>query len=170
MTAIVNVDKNWGIGRDGDQPFYIPEDLKFFSDKTRGNVVVMGRATLEALPNSSPLPKRINIVMTKQEEMKVRGATVCNDFDQLFKALQAFDDREIFVIGGAKLYNDLLQHCTKAYVTKIFDEATCDRWFPNLDEMPNWRLSHASEVKSHKGLEFQFCEYVKEREGDVNGN
>jgi len=168
MIAILNADKNWGIGSAGDQPFYIPEDLKFFMTKTLGNVVIMGRATLEALPKKKPLPKRTNIVLTRQKGFEADGATICHDFDGLFEELRRHDKEQVFVIGGAEVYHALLPHCTKVYVTKIFAEAACDRHFPNLDEMPEWHITDASEIKNHLGLEY--CFYTYERMSDIDGD
>jgi len=161
MTAIVNVDENWGIGKEGDQPFYIPEDLKFFKEKTLGKVVVMGRATLEALPNAKPLPQRENIVLSRQKGFFVEGAMVCNSIDELLEVLKNHESKNIFVIGGANVYAMLLPLCKRAYVTKIFATTDCDRHFPDLDEMAEWVQTEASERKNHEGLEFQFCSYER---------
>ena len=64
MKAIVAVSENWGIGQDNELLFHIPEDLKFFKEKTIGKVVVMGRNTLESLPGGKPLPKRTTVVLS----------------------------------------------------------------------------------------------------------
>ncbi|MCL2350398.1 MAG: dihydrofolate reductase [Defluviitaleaceae bacterium] len=160
MKAIVNIDKNWGIGREGDQPFYIPEDLKFFQRKTSGKIIVMGRATLMALPNGAPLKNRVNVVLTRQQDFAAGDAIICHSFEDLHKELAAWPPDDIFVIGGAEIYAALLDFCTKVYVTKIHAKAACDRHFPNLDKMENWQLHNSSEIKAHEGLEFQFCEYI----------
>lgn len=167
MIAIVNVDENWGIGRDGDQPFYIPGDLKFFKEKTEGKTVIMGRATFDALPpNARPLPKRENVVLTRQSDLKIEGVTICNSFDDL----KAYASNDAFVIGGADVYKNLLPYCTKAYVTKTFADGVCDRWFENLDEMPNWKLIEKSEMYEYDSIKFQFCTYVNERAVEFNGD
>ncbi|MCL2169204.1 MAG: dihydrofolate reductase [Defluviitaleaceae bacterium] len=170
MNAIVNVDENWGIGLEGDQPFYIPGDLRFFRDKTRGKVVVMGRSTLNALPNSAPLKERTNIVLSRQEDFEVQGAVHCKNLDELFEAIKDYDTNDVFIIGGAKLYGDLLRHCTYVYVTKIFSTAPCDRFFPNLDDSPDWVLVEASEIKKFNNLKYQFCTYANRRGGALYGN
>jgi dihydrofolate reductase len=167
MQAILNVDKNWGIGFEGDQPFYIPEDLRFFRDKTLGGVVVMGRATLEALPGGRPLKGRTNIVLTRKRGFSADDAIICHSFEELFERLSNFAHKnifgpeDIFVIGGAEIYAALLEYCSKAYITKIFAEADCDRFFPNLDEMEDWRLVSMSEIKNYEGIEYCFCEYER---------
>jgi len=159
MKAIVNVDENWGIGQEGDQPFYIPEDLQFFKQKTMHKVVVMGSKTLLALPNASPLKHRTNIVLTTQKNLVVPGAIVVYDVQHLLSTLNNYNPDDVFVIGGAQIYKTLLSHCHKAYVTKIFAKANCDRFFPNLDNMHNWQLTSTSQTKTHQNLKFCFCEY-----------
>jgi len=161
MIAIVNVDENWGIGKEGDQPFYIPEDLKFFKEKTLGKVIIMGRATLEALPNAKPLPARTNIVLTRQSDFEVENATVCHSFNELFELVKTHDAVQVFVIGGADIYKNLLPYCNKAYITKIYASADCDRYFPNLDEEKEWEMTEFSDIKNHDGIKFQFCTYER---------
>jgi len=159
MQAIVNVDENWGIGRDGDQPFYIPEDLAFFKRMTKGKIVIMGRATLAALPNGKPLKHRTNIVLTTKQGFDIEDAIVCNSIEEMLYAVEPFPAEDIFVIGGAQIYTSLLPYCTTAYITKIHANGKCDRFFPNLDEMTDWQLKEQSEIKHHEGIGFQFCTY-----------
>jgi len=158
MKLIVAVCENWGIGKDGDQPFYIPEDLQYFKTKTLGKIMVMGRVTLAALPGG-PLKRRTNIVLTRDAGFVVEGAVTCNSLQDLMRHLSQYDADDIFVIGGQQIYEQLLPHCNTAYVTKIFAAAPTDRFFPNLDDMDNWQMHSQSEIKSHNGIEFCFCEY-----------
>ena len=161
MQAIVNVDENWGIGRDGDQPFYIPEDLAFFKGMTLGKIVIMGRATLNALPGAKPLPKRTNIVLSTKQGFDVEDAVVCASIDELLYAIEPFSPEDIFIIGGGQIYAALLDHCTTAYITKIHANGNCDRFFPNLDKHPDWQLASSSEIKTYNNINFQFCSYTK---------
>lgn len=159
MNLIVNVDKNWAIGRDGDQLFYISEDLKYFKEKTYNKTVVMGRKTLLALPGASPLKNRTNIVLSRSVK-HISDALCFQNYDDLKRHLSLLNPDDIFIIGGGQVYKDLLPYCKKAYITKIFAAADADRFFPNLDNMDNWALKTSSEVKNHDGLEFQYCVYV----------
>jgi len=161
MQAIVNVDENWGIGRDGNQPFYIPEDLAFFKRVTKGKVVVMGRATLAALPNGAPLKNRTNIVLTTQQDLTVENAIICHSIPHLLEIVADYPQGDIMVIGGAKIYETLLPHCDVAHITKIAANGKCDRFFPNLDKNPKWKLESQSETKTYDGIDFWFCKYVK---------
>ena len=159
MNLIVNTDKNWAIGLDGDQLFYISEDLKYFKEKTYNKTVVMGRKTLLALPGAAPLKNRTNIVLSRSVQ-HIPGAICFTNYDDLKRHLSLLNSDDIFVIGGGQIYKDLLPYCKKAFITKIFATADADSFFPNLDDMDNWILNSSSEIKSQDGLEFQYCVYT----------
>ena len=162
MKLIVAVCEDWGIGVDGDQPFYIPEDLRRFKEMTMGKVMVMGRVTLLALP-SGPLKHRINVVLTRDADFVVDGAAVCNSLEELAQYLAQYDANDVFVIGGQQVYELLLDYCDTAYVTKISATVPTDRSFPNLDMRDNWRLYRQSSMMEHEGLQFCYYEYKNDR-------
>lgn len=83
MDIIVAVDADWGIGKDGDLLQRISADMKYFREKTTGNVLVMGRKTLESFPNKKPLPNRVNIVLTKNKDYQAEGVVLCHDLAEL---------------------------------------------------------------------------------------
>ena len=97
MNLIAAVDNNLGIGKNGKLLFHIPEDMKFFKDTTTGNVVIMGRKTLESFPGGKPLKGRVNIVLTHNKDYKVEGAIVAYGLDDLFEKLKPYDKKKIFV-------------------------------------------------------------------------
>ena len=119
MNIIAAVDQNWAIGKNNALLVSIPADLKFFREMTTGKVVVMGRKTLESFPNGLPLKNRINIVLTKNLDYKVKGALIVHTKEQLFKELWQYDSKNIYVIGGESIYRMLLDQCDTAFVTKI---------------------------------------------------
>lgn len=159
MNLIVAVDKNWGIGVDGDQPFFISEDLQYFKDKTLHKVVVMGRITLAALPGGRPLKNRTNIVISRDKNLDKDGAVVCGSLEELTECIKQYDTNDVFIIGGQQIYEMMLNQCRMAYITKIFATSPADRFFPNLDNLDNWVLTEQSEIKTHEGMDFQFCVY-----------
>ncbi len=163
MKAIVAVDKNWGIGCQGRLLVYIPEDLKFFKQKTLGKVIVMGRETLESLPGKKPLPKRINIVLTGNTAYET-SCLICNSMDKALDLIQAYPDEDVFIIGGEQVYTQFLPHCDEVYVTKIDSSFLCDKHFPNLELLEDWELSEEGELKEHDGLKFRFTKYIKRME------
>ena len=136
MNLIVNADKNWGIGKNNELLVHIPNDMKMFRQMTTGKVVVMGRKTLESFPNGMPLPKRTNIVLTHDKDYDAKGAIV--------------------VIGGESIYRMMLPYCDKAYVTRTDFAYDADTYFPNLDEMPEWKLVKESEEETYFDIEYQF--------------
>ena len=161
MDLIVAVDANWGIGKDGDLLHPISADLKYFRQKTTGNVLVMGRKTLESFPNKKPLPNRVNIVLTNNKNYEAEGVVLCHGIDELPAILKDYTDKQIFVAGGGTIYAQLLPQCETAYVTKIYETYEADTHFPDLDENPAWELAEKGELQEEKGVRFSFDIYRK---------
>ena len=145
ISAIVAVDYNWGIGFNGDLLEHIPEDLKYFKQLTTGNTVIMGRKTWDSLPNK-PLPNRTNIVITNNTNMEGQ-AEFMNLTDAMLYFIYNKND-DIFIIGGGKIYEELLPMCNRVYVTKIFkDHDQVDTYFLNLDESEEWAPATCSDIR-----------------------
>ena len=160
MNLIVAVDKNWGIGKDGKLLTYIPEDLKFFKEKTLNSTVIMGRKTFESLPNSKPLKNRVNIVVTNDTNYKKGGtALVTTIKNAVMIATLLYKD--IFVIGGESIYKQLLYICDTAYVTKIDSDFEADTFMVDLDESKEWKVEEESEEKHYNDISYKFVKYVK---------
>ena len=119
MKLIAAVDRNWGIGLNNKLLISIPEDMKFFRSTTMGNVVVMGRKTLESFPNAKPLKDRINIVLTRDKNYKVEGATVCNTKEEVLKEIAKYDTNNVYIIGGESIYRLFEPECDTALVTRL---------------------------------------------------
>ncbi len=167
MNLIVAVDRNWGIGKNNKLLVSIPSDMKFFRQETMGKVVVMGRKTLESFPNGLPLQKRTNIVLTTDRSYSAKGAIIVHDIPELLEELKKYEDDQIYVIGGGKVYEQLLPYCNLAHVTKIDFAFEADTHFPNLDEMEAWEITGQSEEQTYFDLEFSFVKYerVQKMEG-----
>ena len=161
MNIIVAVDKNWAIGFQNKLLNSIPEDMKFFRETTTGHVVVMGRKTLESFPNGRPLKNRTNVVITRQKDYEVPGAVVVHSVEEALEYLKAFKSEDIYVIGGASIYEQMLPYCDVAHVTRTDHVYDADAWFPNLEEDPEWVLTGESEEKTYFDLEFRFCRYER---------
>ena len=157
MNLIVAVDENWGIGKDNKLLTHISGDLKRFQSLTTGKVVIMGRSTLESLPDGKPLPNRCNIVLTTDKNYKVEGAIVINAIDNAFITLiNCMNPSDVFVIGGESIYRQLLKYCDTAYVTKIKKKYDADRFMVNLQEHPDWTPVNIVDKGS-----YQFWTYQK---------
>lgn len=165
MRAIVCVDEKWGIGKNEDLLFSLPLDMKFFRETTREKIVVMGGKTLRSFPNSKPLPKRVNIVLSKSEERD--DCIVCKDFESLLTTLKNYDSEEIFIIGGGSFYKRMLPYCKEALVTKVEADGEATVFFPNLDEDSNWKLVEKGERLETNGYYITFNKYKNEKVIDI---
>ena len=161
MNLIVAADKNWGIGKDNKLLVSIPSDMKFFRQETMGKVVVMGRKTLESFPNGLPLKNRTNVVLTSDKNYQVKDAVIVHSIDEVLEELKKYDDDEIYVIGGGKVYEELLPYCDVAHVTKIDFAFEADTHFPNLDEDPEWKITASSDEQTYFDLEYTFVKYER---------
>ena len=161
MNLIAAVDSNCAIGKNNQLLVRILMDQKFFRETTTGKVVVMGRKTLESFPNGLPLKNRTNIVLTHNPNYSVKDAIVVHSLDELHEELKKYNSEDIYVIGGEKIYEQLLDECDVAHITKIDFEYDADAYFPNLDENPDWEITGDSEEQTYFDLEFYFYRYEK---------
>lgn len=159
MNAIVVVDANWAIGCDGDLLFSLPTDMRRFRALTLGGTVILGRKTLDSFPGAKPLPKRRNIVITRNPALTVEGAEVAASPAEALALAQG--DENIWVIGGGSVYTALLSRCKRVYLTKVDQAAEqADTFFPNLDKLPGWQVETAGETIRENGVTFRFIDYV----------
>ena len=158
MDLIVAVYDDWGIGCEGDQPIALSADRKFFRKTTAGSTVIVGRKTVGSFPGQQPLPKRRNIVLTRQD-IDLPGFEIAHSPEEA--AAMCKDDERIFVIGGGTVYRQMLPQCSRAIITKVHTTAPCDTWFPNLDESPEWEMTEIIESGEENGIGYEMCIYVK---------
>lgn len=158
MNAIVAVDENWGIGRNGELLARISADLRRFKTLTTGHAVILGRKTLQTFPGGRPLPGRENLIMSTTMDAVPEGARVFRDLDSLL------DDapEDAFVIGGESVYRALLPRCGKIYVTKIHKTFEADAFFPDLDALGGWKPVEEEGLMEEKGLRFSYVTYERE--------
>lgn len=161
MKLIVAVSENWGIGKDGGLLFSIPKDMKFFRETTMGKTVILGRKNLESFPGAKPLPKRTNIILTKNKDFTAEGAIVCTSIDEVLEL--PYDKDDMFVIGGEEIYRQMLPYCDVCYVTKVKETADADRFMVNLDLLPEWEITHQSEEIEDNGHIITFCTYERKK-------
>ena len=162
MNLIVAADKNWAIGKDNKLLVSIPSDMKFFRTQTAGKVVVMGRKTLESFPGGQPLKNRVNIVLTGDENYQVKGCVMVHSIEEVLEEIKKYPAQDVYCIGGDSVYKALLPYCDTAYVTKIDFAYSADSYFPNLDEMPDWKLTGQSEEQTYFNLEDLFLKYPRQ--------
>ena len=161
MNMIAAVDSNWAIGNKNKLLISIPADMKMFRQETTGNVVVMGRKTLESFPNGRPLPNRINIVLTKKLDYEVKDAIVVHSMDELMEELKKYDSESIYIIGGETIYRQLLPYADTCHITKIERAYEADAYFPNLDNDEEWEITAESDEQVYFDTTYSFVKYTR---------
>lgn len=161
MNMIVAADRHWGIGYRNKLLVSIPADMKFFRETTTGNVVVMGRKTLESFPNGLPLPNRTNIVLTGRKDYRVKNALVFHTVEEVLEKLKEYPSDKVFVIGGESIYRQFLPYCDVVHVTKIDYLYQADAFFPDLDAMEEWEITGDSEEQTYFNLVYTFYRYER---------
>lgn len=169
MIAIACAERNFGIGLKGKLLAKIPEDMKFFRETTTGKTVVMGRKTLESLPDGKPLPNRRNVVLSSNMQER-DGIVVCRNLDDLFEVLAGTNPDDTFVVGGGKVYETLLPYCSKVLLTRIDSEMESDVRFPNVERRKGWRLASESEPREWKGTTYHFQTFENESPLEIPAN
>ena len=135
VSIIVAVSENRVIGKDNDLIWSLPKDTKFFKDTTLGHHVIMGRKNFESIPHKySPLPKRTNIVITRQAHYKADGCIVVESIERALQVAKENQDKEPFIIGGGQIYKIALKKklVDKIYLTKVHHSFEGDTFFPEL--------------------------------------
>ena len=148
MHLIVAVDKNWAIGKNNKLMWSIPADMKYFRETTKGNIVIMGRKTLESFPQGQPLKNRVNIVITNNKDYKVKDAVVVHSIEEAIEEAKKYEGTP-YVIGGESIYRAMLPYCD------------ADTYFPNLDEDEEWEMTKISEEQTCFDLEYYFTVYER---------
>jgi len=141
LCAIAAMSKNRVIGKSGQLPWHISEDLKFFKQKTSGHTIIMGRKTFDSL--GKPLPHRRNIVLTRDQTWKREGTEVFFCLDEALRAVQSqvAKEEEIFVVGGAEIYKQSLARLDRIYLTLIEKDFDGDAFFPDVLEDASFKVS-----------------------------
>ena len=158
MKSIVAVDKKWGIGKKNDLLFHLPEDMKYFREKTLGKVVVMGSNTLKSFPGGNPLKNRTNIVLYPGGE-KRDDCIVVQDLKELSETLKNYDSDDVFIIGGAMFYKTMLPYCDTAYITKVDADGGAEVFYENLDLLPEWKEVSREKPVETNGYKITFTVY-----------
>ena len=157
MNLIVAVSLDYAIGKNNKLLFRLPTDMAFFKEKTMDKVVVMGEKTYLSLPKR-PLLNRINIVLSDNPNFVADGAIVEHTLDDLFKELKKYRSEDIFVCGGASIYNLLMNYCDTAYVTKVEKIVDADTYIDDIEKR-GFVLKEVSPQIEENDLTFTFQTY-----------
>ena len=157
IILIAAVDINLAIGKDGQIPWNIKEDLKFFKKNTENTAIIMGRATYDSI--GRPLPNRKNIVMTRSIEGR-EGVVEVNSSEEAIREARSYSER-VNIIGGEYIYKEFLPVATKLLITEIELEVdSADTYFPAWDK--NIWKEVSRQTGSENGVNFSFVEYIKD--------
>lgn len=155
VSMIAAVGRNNELGKDNELIWRFHADMVFFRETTTGCVVIMGRKTFESLPKV--LPKRKNIIITKNKDYTVDGAFVVSGIED---ALSEADSEKAFVIGGSSIYEQFLPYADEMYLTEIDAECdTADAYFPDFDKS-EWNRTVLAENEEN-GVKFSHVLYTK---------
>jgi dihydrofolate reductase len=156
LRLIVAVDSRNGIAKDGDQPWDIPEDAKYFLDttKTKGANILMGYKTYQVMGHS--LEARNNYILTREHaNEQIEGAMIISDLD---KFLNEFN-QDLWVIGGADIYAQTISRASELYITKIHHDYGCDQFFPKY--LKKFKLVFSEGTKYSNGVGYNYTMYQR---------
>ncbi|HCW07771.1 MAG TPA: diacylglycerol kinase [Cytophagales bacterium] len=158
ISIIAAVAKNGVIGKANDLPWRLPDDMKYFMETTSGHHVIMGRKNYESLPPKfRPLPNRTNIVITRQQNFHADGCKVIHDLNEGVTLAKQNQEKELFIIGGAEIYQLALAQTDQLYLTEIDAEIVGDTYFPYWNKS-EWkeisRKHHQADQKHNYAFDF----------------
>ena len=157
ISLLVAYDLNRVIGIDNKMPWHIPEELKYFKKVTMGKAIVMGRKTFESI--GRPLPGRLNIIVTRNEDYVAEGAEVYHDLQKAIERGKEFS-KEVVVIGGAEIFNLSMDLADRLYITIIRKEFEGDTFFPEHDS--SWELvSESADQYTQDGTPYSYLIYER---------
>lgn len=132
IALIVAADENNAIGFQNKMLWHLPNDLKFFKNKTWGMPIIMGRKTMESL--GKPLPGRHNVVISSQKDLILKGATVVHDLNEAITEAETANVNEIMIVGGGEIYKQAIEFADTIYLTRVHASVEeADTYFPVID-------------------------------------
>ena len=159
LSIIVAVDQDGGFGKGGKIPWHFKEDFDHFKEKTKDSVCIMGRKTYEDMLEmvkarkkdktkviKEVLPGRMCFVVTRNKDYKAEGATVVQSITQAVQSLDQTDKREVFILGGFRMYVEGLAWANKVYMTIVKDKFDCDVFFP-VKSLERFKISEGRQTK-----------------------
>ncbi|WP_299871672.1 type 3 dihydrofolate reductase [uncultured Cocleimonas sp.] len=161
LSMIAAMSQNRVIGLDNKMPWHLPADLQFFKKTTLGSPIIMGRKTYDSI--GRPLPGRLNIILSRNTDLEIEGCTVVNTLSEALEAAEGVD--EVFITGGAHLYEKFLQDADCLYLTLIDAEFQGDTFFPDYTQYA-WkqidRIDNPADEKNPYPYSFVTLERIKD--------
>jgi dihydrofolate reductase len=164
ISLIAAMTQNRVIGKNNDLPWTLPDDMKFFMKTTTGHHVVMGRKNYDSLPSKfKPLPNRTNLVVTRQSNFQAPGCKVFHSLESAIEYIQAQNETEAFIIGGAEIYRQALPFIHRMYLTEIKATLEGDTFFPEFDRT-TWKEKSRQPHPADQRHAYDFDFVIYERE------
>ncbi len=163
ISLIAALTQNRVIGKNNDLPWHLPDDMRYFMQTTKQHHIIMGRKNYESIPEKfRPLPNRTNLVITRQINFVAPHCTVVNSLDKAMDIAKANGEQELFVIGGAEIYNLAMPLADRLYLTEIQTDLDGDTYFPFFDKKIWKEVSRKHHFADERHLyAFDFVVYEK---------
>jgi dihydrofolate reductase len=156
ISIIVAASENNVIGKDNTLPWHLPNDLKYFKDKTMGHCVVMGRKNFESIPDKfRPLSGRTNIVITRQKDYRPQGSIIIHSIDDAIQFAKEQGETDCFVVGGGEIFKQSIHLCDVIYITRIHQQIEGDIFFPKLNPA-EWKEVSREDFKADEKNEYDY--------------
>ena len=165
LCHIVAASENNVIGAGGDMPWHLPNDFKYFKNKTWGLPVIMGRKSYEALKKS--LPGRINIVVTKRTDFKPKHVFVLNNIQDAIAKAKESDAKEIFIIGGGEIFKQTIDLVSRIYLTRVHAVIEGDTFYPEINKNI-WKLVSEQSFPADENNNYSYTFEVWEKNTDAS--
>jgi len=157
ITAVVAIASNYAIGKNNQLLWHLPNDLKHFKNITAGGTVIMGRKTFDSV--GKPLPKRRNIVITRQD-IEIEGCEVVKSIDEAIALCKTED--EVFIVGGAEIYRQAMHITNRIYLTIVHQSFDADTFFPEID-YKHWKETEREDHEADEKHQFSYSFITLER-------
>ncbi|MGG1596027.1 dihydrofolate reductase [Terribacillus saccharophilus] len=163
ISLLFAMDQNRGIGYKNDLPWRLPRDLRFFKEKTTGQIIVMGRKTLDSM--NGALPNRTNVVLTRDKAFQAENITTLHDVKEIKDLADKYSEKEILVIGGSEIFSQTLDIADRIYMTYIEESFPADTHFPDFP-LKEWKeTSREKGVKDERNpYDYYFIQYDRVRQ------
>lgn len=169
IISILNCDKKFGIGKKNGLLFSLPLDMKFFRETTLNHTVALGENTLLSFPNSKPLKNRNHIVLSKDITHNYNGVINVHTFDDFLKEIHKYSlNDDVYIIGGASIYNQTLPYVEKVLLTKVDADGKAEVFFNNLDENKDFDLIEESEIFKDGNYNIRFLTYINKNKKEID--
>ncbi|MEI4802102.1 dihydrofolate reductase [Bacillus sp. NPDC077411] len=159
ISLLVAMDKNRLIGKDNQLPWHLPADLAYFKKVTMGHPIIMGRKTFESI--GRPLPGRTNIILTRNQNYEMEGCEVIHSIDDVKKMDEQMNE-ELFVIGGAEIFKEVLPFADRLYITQIEEVFEGDTFFPEIN-YNEWEEISATQGVTDEKNPYTYAYHVYDR-------